>query len=92
MYENMADVDYDGACCTNIFVNNKGDGDISSPKMCRNYEKLLKEALDELNSIQATNRLLQKSYLHKRLIRVRGGLSRTPPKRIVIQQCVVHDH
>jgi hypothetical protein len=31
--------------------------------MCRNYEKLLKEALDELNSIQTINRLLQKELL-----------------------------
>ena len=58
----MADVDYDGPCCSNILVNNKGDSEVSTCKMCRKYEKLLKEALDELNSIQSINRLLQKSY------------------------------
>jgi hypothetical protein len=31
--------------------------------MCRNYENLLKEALDELNSVQIINKLLQKELL-----------------------------
>ena len=56
----MADIDYDGACCSNILVNNKGDSDVSTSKMCRSYEKLLKEALDELHSIQTIKRFLQK--------------------------------
>ena len=59
----MADIVCDGACCPNILVNNKGDNEVSTCKMCRNYEKLLKEALDELNSIQTINRLLQKELL-----------------------------
>jgi len=67
----MADVDYDGACCSNILVNNKSDTDVSTSKMCRNYERLLKETLHELNSIKTINSLLQKSYQHIRLIRVR---------------------
>ena len=59
----MADVVDGGICCSQFLVNSKGDNDVSTCKRCRNYENLLKEALDELNSIQMINRLLQKELL-----------------------------
>ena len=53
---NMEYVIDGGICSSQFLVNTKG-------KRCRNYENLLKEALDELNSIQMVNRLLQKELL-----------------------------
>jgi hypothetical protein len=44
-------------------VNSKGNNEVSTCKTCRNYEKLLKEALDELNSVQTINRLLKNELL-----------------------------
>jgi hypothetical protein len=41
-------------------MKSEGANDVSTCQRCRNYEVLLKEALDELNSIQTINRLLQK--------------------------------
>ena len=59
----MADVVDGGICSYQFLVNSKGDNDISTCKRCRNYEELLKEAFDELNSIQMVNRFLQKELL-----------------------------
>ena len=59
----MAEVVRDRACCSNILVNSKGNNEVSTCKMCKNYEKLLNEAPDELNSVQTINRLLQKELL-----------------------------
>jgi hypothetical protein len=44
-------------------VNSQGDNEMSACKMCSNYENLLEETLDELNSVCTINRLLQKELL-----------------------------
>jgi DNA-directed RNA polymerase subunit M/transcription elongation factor TFIIS len=59
----MAEIVCDRACCSSILVNSKGDNEVSTCKMCKNYEKLQNEALDELNLAQTINRLLQKELL-----------------------------
>jgi len=59
----MAEIVDDRACCSGILVNSKGNNEASTFKMCKNYEKRLNEALDDLNSVQTINRLLQKELL-----------------------------
>jgi DNA-directed RNA polymerase subunit M/transcription elongation factor TFIIS len=59
----MAEIVCDRACSSSILVNSKRDNEVSTCKMCKNYEKLLNEALDELNSVQTIKRLLQKELL-----------------------------
>jgi len=59
----MAEIVRDRACCSNILVNSKRNNEVSTSKMCKNYEKPLNEALDELNSVQTINRLLQNELL-----------------------------
>jgi hypothetical protein len=41
-------------------MKNEGKDNVSMCKMCTEYETQLKEALDELSSIQMVNKLLQK--------------------------------
>ena len=73
LWWNMADVVDGGICCSQFLVNSKGDNDVSTCKRCRNYENLLKEALDELNSIQMINRFLQRNCWHIWHLRAHGG-------------------
>jgi hypothetical protein len=59
----MADVVCESVCYSDTLVSSQGDNEMSACKMCRNYENLLKEALDEINSVHTINRLLQKELL-----------------------------
>ena len=59
----MAEIVSERFCCSSILVNNKGNNETNACKMCKNYEKLLNKALEELNSVQTINRLLQNELL-----------------------------
>jgi hypothetical protein len=59
----MADIEVSGECSSHITVKNKGYNDVDICKKCREYETQLKEAMDELNSIEMINELLQKELL-----------------------------
>jgi hypothetical protein len=50
-------------CSSHISVNSKGNSVVTNCKNCREYEMQLKEALDELNSTQMINKLLQRELL-----------------------------
>jgi len=56
----MADVVTSGVCSSQFLMNSEGANDVNTCRKCKNYYVLLKEALEELNSIQTINRLLQK--------------------------------
>jgi hypothetical protein len=56
----MADVVTSSVCSSQFLMNSESGNDVNTCQMCKNYEALLKEALEELNSIQTINRLLQK--------------------------------
>jgi hypothetical protein len=49
-------------CCSSILVNNKGNNETSACKMCKNYEKLLNEAEEELNSVQKLTGYYKMNY------------------------------
>ena len=55
----MADGEGTSVSSSHEFMKNEGK-DVSMCKMCTEYETQLKEALDELSSIQMVNKLLQK--------------------------------
>ena len=59
----MADGEVSSECSSHILVNSKVNSDINYSKNCKEYERQLKEALDELTSTQVTNKLLQKELL-----------------------------
>ena len=59
----MADKEDSGECSSYILMENKGDKVVYNCKSCREYELQLKEALEELNSAQVINKLLQKELL-----------------------------
>ena len=59
----MVTVEGSGACSCHVSVNNEGTNEVTVCKMCKEYENQLKEALEELNTIQMVNKLLQKELL-----------------------------
>ena len=59
----MADKEDSGECFSYILMENKGDKGVYNCKGCREYELQLKEVLEELNSAQVNNKLLQKELL-----------------------------
>jgi hypothetical protein len=56
----MADVVDSGFCSPEFLTNSEGHDAAIGCQRCYNYEVLLNEALEELNSIQTINKLLQK--------------------------------
>jgi hypothetical protein len=50
-------------CSSHILMKNKGDKGVYNCKSCREYEVQLKEALDEPNTAEMINKLLQKEML-----------------------------
>jgi len=77
----MADIVCESVCCSDTLVNSQGDNEMSACKMCRNYENLLKEALDELNSVHTINRLLQKELLACMAHTTTWGIELHPTKK-----------
>ena len=51
--------------CSSILVNSEVNNEINTCSRCKDYEKLLKETLDEIKSVQTINRLLQKELLER---------------------------
>ena len=52
-------------------MNSNGDTEVSNCIKCSVYENQLREALEELSSLELINKLLQK-YLHTRITIARG--------------------
>jgi hypothetical protein len=53
----MADIEVNGECSSHNLVKIKGNNEVTICKRCREYEIQLKEALDELISVQMINKL-----------------------------------
>ena len=49
-----------GVCSCQFLVNSESNNEVNSCQRCRIFEVLLKGTLDELNSTQIINRILQK--------------------------------
>ena len=59
----MAESAKDLKNCSSILVNSEVNNEVHTCSRCKDYEKLLKETLDEIKSVQIINRLLQKELL-----------------------------
>lgn len=59
----MADAVVSDVCHSQFLSNSESTNEVNTCLRCRNYEVLLKESLDELNSLQMINKVLQKELL-----------------------------
>ena len=64
----MADIEVSGECFSHNSVKSKDNNEVTICKRCREYKIQLKEALDELISVQMINKLLQKELLSYTLV------------------------
>jgi len=61
----MAEAAKDLNNCSSLLVNSEVNNEVNTCSKCKDYEKLLKETLDEIKSVQTNNRLLQKELLER---------------------------
>jgi len=63
IYVNLVESNIASVYCSRVQLNNEGNSEFNVCKRCKEFEFQLKEALEELSSLQLVNKLLQKELL-----------------------------